>query len=351
MAYTFGDGTNLVDGAAWALSFVRINNYDTPAVTRYAENIQLNALATSGGGYEKAGLLVQAQTSDSSATADKDCVGIDARGMIASGNTHGRAWGMDVQATTVDSTADGFLIAAEFSTTNLGVDQPAVDQANSKYGLNVLSSGTQPATAAVYVNSGSSSGVWHKGIYAKPSAFGTSASDSFIELAGRYVVKPTGEVAITTSGSPQSLIVSDQGSYGVNILLTGNGTTTPSKFIRAGAGNFEILNNSYNPIFTLADNGFIFGQTGMSINSSAPAQTGWLRSSYGSAAASLSFRNHANSGDLRIFAADGGPSGVQPDVLYLDGFPVTASASGSGPAAYLPVVVGGTSYKIPLYAW
>lgn len=351
MSYTFGDGTNLVDGAAWALSFVRINNYDTPAVTRYAENIQLNALATSGGGYEKAGLLVQAQTYDSSATADKDMVGIDVRGIIGSGNTHGRAWGLDVQAYTADSSADGFLVAAEFSTSNTGVDQPAVDQSNSKYGVKVLSGGSEPCTAAIYVGNGSTSGSWHKGFYAQPSAFGTAGTDSFIELAGRYVVRPWGEVTVTTSGSPQTLTLTDTGAYGVNIVLNGNGTIAPSKFIRAAAGNFQILDNSYNPIFTLADNGFIFGQAGMSINNPAPAQTGWLRSSYGSAAASLSFRNHANSGDLRIFAADGGPSGVQPDVLYLDGFPVTASASGSGPAAYLPVVVGGTSYKIPLYAW
>ncbi len=64
------------------------------------------------------------------------------------------------------------------------------------------------------------------------------------------------QLNVATIGSSQSIIVTDTGANGANIRLHGNGTTTPSKFIRSKLGNFQIINNSYSAaILTLTDVG------------------------------------------------------------------------------------------------
>lgn len=53
-----------------------------------------------------------------------------------------------------------------------------------------------------------------------------------------------------------TIIVTDTGTSGANIKLTGNGATTPSKTIRAQSGNFSVVNNAYTAeILTLSDAG------------------------------------------------------------------------------------------------
>lgn len=60
----------------------------------------------------------------------------------------------------------------------------------------------------------------------------------------------------TTTNSTGSIVVTDTGTSGANIKLTGNGATTPSKTIRAFNGNFSVVNNAYSAeILTLTDAG------------------------------------------------------------------------------------------------
>lgn len=71
-----------------------------------------------------------------------------------------------------------------------------------------------------------------------------------------------GQMNVNTSGSSTSLVITDTGSNGANLKLTGNGTTTPSKSIRVNAGVLQIINDAYSAqIFTLSDagNGYFAG--------------------------------------------------------------------------------------------
>jgi hypothetical protein len=65
-----------------------------------------------------------------------------------------------------------------------------------------------------------------------------------------------GQTTINTSGSGQTLVVSDTGANGGNIQIKGNGATTSSKTIRVNAGQFQILNDAYSAvILVLSDAG------------------------------------------------------------------------------------------------
>ena len=63
-------------------------------------------------------------------------------------------------------------------------------------------------------------------------------------------------LTLNTSGSKQTLYISDAGGNGANIKLTGNGATTPSKFLRVFNGVFNIINSAYTAaLLTLDDSG------------------------------------------------------------------------------------------------
>jgi hypothetical protein len=80
-------------------------------------------------------------------------------------------------------------------------------------------------------------------------------------------------LSVTTNGSSGSLVVTDTGINGGNIRLVGNGSTTPSKTIRAYNGNFHILNDAYTAtIFQVSDTGMI--STGGSSSASSNIPTG-----------------------------------------------------------------------------
>lgn len=65
-----------------------------------------------------------------------------------------------------------------------------------------------------------------------------------------------GSASITTSGSSSTVVLTDTGANGVNIKMTGNGATTPNKFVRIFNGNIEIVNSAYTAIIaTIFDNG------------------------------------------------------------------------------------------------
>lgn len=69
---------------------------------------------------------------------------------------------------------------------------------------------------------------------------------------------------IMTSGSNQSLNISDASANGANLRLTGDGATTPSKSLRVQAGNFEIVDNSYATVLLrVQDSGSLFVSGGI----------------------------------------------------------------------------------------
>jgi hypothetical protein len=100
---------------------------------------------------------------------------------------------------------------------------------------------------------------------------GTSASGngtlSFI--AGVHSFE--GRLTVTSTNSSASLTVADTGTSGSNIRLVGNGSTTPSKTIRANNGNLEFVNNAYTAVIgTLFDNGNVnFGGSQLVMNNAA----------------------------------------------------------------------------------
>ena len=63
-------------------------------------------------------------------------------------------------------------------------------------------------------------------------------------------------VSASTSGKDNTITVTDTGASGANILLAGNGTVTPNKYIRAQNGALSMVNNNYNAeIFNISDSG------------------------------------------------------------------------------------------------
>lgn len=133
--------------------------------------------------YEKAGLMVQAVQRDPSiARVQRDMVGVDSRGMIASGNMMGRAWG-GADWAGMESNADGLLVGREVGVDNDGVDQPALDQTNSKYAFLLVPGyepNNKPVTAAIYPTPGTSQ--FHRILVTRRSTISQHPDASFLDL-------------------------------------------------------------------------------------------------------------------------------------------------------------------------
>ena len=212
------------DLASWERSFVRIgekvNNAGNWVDSDFSANefgltVQVKAdLLTppTSVNYEKAALLAIARTADPSTYQGTQCdkcrdvLGADVRGQIVGNNLTGRAWGL-FSGAFIDPGSDGFLVGAEIVIeNNASNDQPLVDQITSKYGIKVISSRNE-GTVAIFLEGGEGRAIWHKGIYANPSHLGSGASDSFLELSGKFLVDPNGKVGIGTTSTPNILTV------------------------------------------------------------------------------------------------------------------------------------------------
>ena len=95
-------------------------------------------------------------------------------------------------------------------------------------------------------------------VFASPN--GAAGAPGFRSLVLGDLPAGVGELAAsqtwTGSNTFQTLYISDAGSNGVSIKLTGNGATTPSKFLRVFNGEFNIVNNAYTAdLLTLDDSG------------------------------------------------------------------------------------------------
>jgi hypothetical protein len=96
------------------------------------------------------------------------------------------------------------------------------------------------------------------GVAAAGSLSGTTLKSTVTASNLTSVGTLAGLNVTTTNGSSGSLVVIDTGINGGNIRLVGNGSTTPSKTIRAYSGNFQILNDAYTAtIFQVSDAGMI----------------------------------------------------------------------------------------------
>lgn len=201
-----GNGGSRTDLSSWALSTVRFTRaLDAASGKFYILAIQPYATGNSGSvvNYEKAGILVQAKTNDPSGATTRDMVGIDSRGIIASTNSTGRAWGIATQG-VVEAGGDGLTVAGEFGINNAGTDQPAVSTTTSKYGLHIVASGNGASAGVMFTGSG---GGFHKMIYAQPGdILGTNAADRFIELLNTWSVTKTGATAITSGANNTTLL-------------------------------------------------------------------------------------------------------------------------------------------------
>jgi hypothetical protein len=83
--------------------------------------------------------------------------------------------------------------------------------------------------------------------------FVQTATATRLPLTGGTV---SGSFAVTNTNNTQGFVVTDTSANGVNIRLVGNGVTTPSKYIRAVDGVFQIVNSAYTGVpFQVTDAG------------------------------------------------------------------------------------------------
>lgn len=151
--------------------------------------------------YEKAAVIIQAETEDPSDYANdvmKDFVALDLRAKIRKGNLTGRVWPLCL-AIEVDDGADGLAVGCEIDGDNHGSFQPEVDTATSKYGqlwVAGVQPGNKPLTADVYVYGGTTG--HHRVFVMREDAFIGNADDAFMTIlyAGsnriKYQIGPTG---------------------------------------------------------------------------------------------------------------------------------------------------------------
>lgn len=108
----------------------------------------------------------------------------------------------------------------------------------------------------------SDAGVW--AFPARPTFAGNTPWDSGNLNPGNYALLTgatfTGTSGVTTSGSTTTLSLIDTGVNGCNLRLSGNGSTTPNKTIRAQGGNLEFINSAYSAVVAhMDDTGHWFG--------------------------------------------------------------------------------------------
>lgn len=136
--------------------------------------------SNSPGSFEKAGLYVrvsQTDTSDYTKGITRDGVGIDSQVFINGGTKTGRVWAYDAIFGT-DGSSDGFCVGIEMTGyNNSGTDSRVIDQHTSKYGLKMITSGSNDLTAAIIIESAwaGHTGMWNYGTYYRASAIRTYA--------------------------------------------------------------------------------------------------------------------------------------------------------------------------------
>lgn len=200
-------GSNATDGSQEPKTKFLFRTQSTSLATTRSSVFfsNLQPTTSTNTAYESIGLFVINATDDSSASANKDCVGIDTRGYIRPGNTLGRAWGLYAEGRTQTAAADGLIQAAEFSVVNTSSDQASAGSTTSKYGIRIVSAGTVNSTAAIFVNNNTGGPLFHKCLFMINDDLVTIANDanaSFLELRSPalsklFVVQSDGQIVST----------------------------------------------------------------------------------------------------------------------------------------------------------
>jgi hypothetical protein len=82
-----------------------------------------------------------------------------------------------------------------------------------------------------------------------------------------------------STSSISTVALTNTGVNGISIAMTGNGATTPTKYLRVLNGNFEIINNAYSAaILALTDAGALNATTSLSAGTTVNAANGYLLS-------------------------------------------------------------------------
>jgi hypothetical protein len=125
-----------------------------------------------------------------------------------------------------------------------------------------------------------------------------------------------GSTVISASNSTSALHVSDVGAAGGNIKITGDGATTPSKYMRVSAGALQFLNNGYSLVLLgITDGGVLTDYRGATLAndpSSAASHTvgSIVQASYGAGAVNAFATIVASGGSaLTVFAIGAGSNG------------------------------------------
>jgi hypothetical protein len=225
------------DNTGWLQSFIQFGTTFSLAgsgvsgsANQFGVDTQILISSTgSAASYEKAATYTICQTQDpSTVSINRLCVGSDVRGIIASGNTLGSVYAaLDTAQIVSGGGADGSLAGHVIQILNGGSNQAAVNTTTSKYGLEIVSAGSSPATAAMYVFANGNT--FHKGIVIQPSALvglGTDANASAFELVGLWTLRPNGRVEqVTTDVTPYSMKTTAGGAVSIALI---NNATVPS---------------------------------------------------------------------------------------------------------------------------
>jgi hypothetical protein len=144
-----------------------------------------------------------------------------------------------------------------------------------------------------------------------------TASTYALPLSGGTVtgqLNVNNALVVTTTGSPGSVVINDTGGSGANIKLSGNGSTTPNKTIRAAGGLLQFVNSAYSGVVSSMDDTGSWNVTNLTtgnltvngtptFNSSGTEVDVWMQ--YSNAAAHrVYFSNSGSSGNFSINFTD-----------------------------------------------
>ena len=244
------------------------------SANEHAIVMQLRSNATaSAAGYQKTALLMQAQQDDPSEPGIvRNVVPIDQRGIIGAANTDGRVWGGYSQAQILDG-GDGTLFGYETVLLNYGTDVALPGAAKQKVGHNWVARGDQPSTVALNLASADSQ-YWHHGLYAPVAALGTGAADSFVELVGKFTVRPTGKTIINGASEiiASALLEVQQTATSDPLVAFGNASGAQSFSVQlrnsVGAGKWFMcgVSGAFLTATAAGDMGLIMPTAGKSIH-------------------------------------------------------------------------------------
>ena len=196
----------------------------------------------------------------------------------------------------------------------------------------------------------SNCGVWIGAAWVQPGKMDASSAGCPLSLgSGTYpwadIESQTHTIADPSTTDTAALTVTATGDgNGVNVKLTGNGATAPSKYIRITSGLFQIINSAYSvSLLSLSDTGagtWSGAQTAPAFEASgsAPTNSGSCATNGqlgGNTAGAFSFNGPCSSGTVNLAFATSAPNGwachasnisaSTPTVLPQSGF--TASSA------------------------